>query len=167
MLSNHHREPKEGGSPGQLEIEVEDASKAIFDMEEKVFENEAKVARLLGDQASLRLDCLNLKRKQLEKSSQLRAARVELRESEDKSRQAHTDLMASLCGKALVASKTRAPKAAEAAATPEASKAAEAAAESAPEAPKAAEVAPQAQKATEVAMVDGAKSLDFPSMDRR
>ena len=146
-----------------LEIEVEDASKTIFDMEEKVFENEAKVARLLGDQASLRLDCLNLKRKQLEKSSQLRAARVELRESEDKSRQAHTDLMASLCGKALVASKTRAPKAAEAAATPEASKAAEAA----PEAPKAAEAAPQAQKATEVATVDGAKSLDFPSMDKR
>ena len=91
-----------------LEMEVEDAAKAIFDMEEKVFENEAKVARLLGDQASLKLDCLNLKRKQLEKSSQLRAARVDLRESEEKSRQAHTDLMASLCGKALVVSKTRA-----------------------------------------------------------
>ena len=61
-----------------LEIELEDASKAAFDMEAKVLENEAKVAMLLGDQASLRLDCLNLKRKQLEKSSQLGAARVVL-----------------------------------------------------------------------------------------
>ena len=57
-----------------LEIELEDASKAAFDMEVKVLENEAKVAMLLGDQAN----CLNLKRKQLEKSSQLGAARVVL-----------------------------------------------------------------------------------------
>ena len=158
-----------------LEMEVEDAAKAIFDMEEKVFENEAKVARLLGDQASLKLDCLNLKRKQLEKSSQLRAARVDLRESEDKSRQAHTDLMASLCGKALVVSKTRAvsPKAAEADATPEALEGAEAppgackAAEAAPGASKATEVVPEPQEVTEVATVDGAKSLDYPSTDVR
>ena len=158
-----------------LEIEVEDASKAAFDMEAKVLENEAKVAMLLGDQASLRLDCLNLKRKQLEKSSQLREARVALRESEDRSRQAHTDLMANLCGKALVVSKTRVvpSKAAEAVATPEAPKAAEAVpealktAEAGPGESKAAEGTPEVSSATEGATVDGAKSLDFVSTDLR
>ena len=146
-----------------LEIEVEDASKPIFDMEANVLENEAKVAKLLGDQASLRMDCLNLKRKQLEKSSQLREARVALRESEDRSRQAHTDLMANLCGKALVVSKTRVVPSKAAEAAPEAPKAAKAA----PRSSKAAEATPEVSIATEGATVDGAKSLDFPSTDLR
>ena len=90
-----------------LEAEAEAATKDILDLEEKVVENEAKVARLIGEQASLKLDCLNLKRKQLEKSSQLREARVSLKELEDKNRQAQAELVATLCGKALVVSKQR------------------------------------------------------------
>ena len=90
-----------------LEAETEAATKEVLDLEEKVFENEAKVASLIGEQASLKLDCLNLKRKQLEKSSQLREARVSLKELEDKNRQAQAELVATLCGKALVVSKQR------------------------------------------------------------
>ena len=90
-----------------LETETEAATKEVLDLEEKVFENEAKVASLIGEQASLKLDCLNLKRKQLDKSSQLREARVSLKELEDRNRQAQAELVATLCGKALVVSKQR------------------------------------------------------------
>ena len=79
-----------------LEVEVDEATKATLNTEEKVAEYESKLARLLGEQASLRLDYLNLKRVELEKSSQLRAARVVLKEAEDKSRKAQTELMITL-----------------------------------------------------------------------
>ena len=90
-----------------LEAEVDQATKAVLNMEEKVLKNEANLVRLLGDQTSLKLDCLNLKRVELEKSSQMREARVALREYGDKNRQADTELMATLCGRALAVSETR------------------------------------------------------------
>ena len=147
-----------------LEAEVGEATKAVLNMEEKMLENEARLARLLGDQASLRLDCLNLKRVELEKSSQLREARAVLRESEDKARKAQTELMVTLCGRACVASQTR----------PALSSATEVAAEvgtTVPEAAAAAAIVAEATKGTPtaeaVAPTDGATSIPFPSMDKR
>ena len=147
-----------------LEAEVDEATKAALNMEEKVAENESKLASLLGEQASLRLDYLNSKRAELEKSSQLREARAVLRESEDKARKAQTELMVTLCGRACVASQTR----------PALSSATEVAAEvgtTVPEAAAAAALIAEATKGTPtaeaVAPTDGATSIPFPSMDKR
>ena len=147
-----------------LEAEVDEAIKATLNMEEKVAENEAKLARLLGDQASLRLDYLNLKRAELEKSSQLREARAVLRESEDKSRKAQTELMVTLCGRARVASQTR----------PVLSPATEVAAEVVASVAEAAATTALVAEATEgtstaeaVPPTEGATSIKFPSMDTR
>ena len=147
-----------------LEAEVDEAAKATFNMEEKVAENEAKLARLLGEQASLRLDYLNLKRAELEKSSQLREARAVLRESEDKSRKAQTELMVTLCGRARVASQTR----------PVLSPATEVAAEVVASVAEAAATTALVAEATEgtstaeaVPPTEGATSIKFPSMDTR
>lgn len=147
-----------------LEAEVDEAAKATLNMEEKVAENEAKLARLLGEQASLRLDYLNLKRAELEKSSQLREARAVLRESEDKSRKAQTELMVTLCGRARVASQTR----------PVLSPATEVAAEVVASVAEAAATTALVAEATEgtstaeaVPPTEGATSIKFPSMDTR
>ena len=147
-----------------LEAEVDEAAKATLNMEEKVAENEAKLARLLGEQASLRLDYLNLKRAELEKSSQLREARAVLRESEDKSRKAQTELMVTLCGRARVASQTR----------PVLSPATEVAAEVVASVAEAAATTALVAEATEgtstaeaVPPTEGAASIKFPSMDTR
>ena len=147
-----------------LEAEVDEAAKATLNMEEKVAENEAKLARLLGEQASLRLDYLNLKRAELEKSSQLREARAVLRESEDKSRKAQTELMVTLCGRARVASQTR----------PVLSPATEVAAEVVASVAEAAATTALVAEATEgtstaeaVPPTEGATSIKFPSMDMR
>ena len=152
-----------------LEAEVDEATKASLNMEEKVAENEARLARLLGEQASLRLDYLNLKRAELEKSSQLREARVVLKESEEKSRKAQTELMATLCGRALVASQTRpalppvAGTATEVAVAAEVAPAAVAA--QIPEAAPAAEAAET--KTAEAVSPKGAASTKFPALDTR
>ena len=147
-----------------LEAEVDEAAKATLNMEEKVAENEAKLARLLGEQASLRLDYLNLRRAELEKSSQLREARAVLRESEDKSRKAQTELMVTLCGRARVASQTR----------PVLSPATEVAAEVVASVAEAAATTALVAEATEgtstaeaVPPTEGATSIKFPSMDTR
>ena len=147
-----------------LEAEVDEATKATLNMEEKVAENEAKLARLLGEQASLRLDYLNLRRAELEKSSQLREARAVLRESEDKSRKAQTELMVTLCGRARVASQTR----------PVLSPATEVAAEVVASVAEAAATTALVAEATEgtstaeaVPPTEGATSIKFPSMDTR
>ena len=156
-----------------LEAEVGEATKAVLNMEEKMLENEARLARLLGDQASLRLDCLNLKRVELEKSSQLREARAVLKESEDKTRLAHTELMATLCGKALVISKKRSvpSQAAEAATATEVATAAEAAtatevaAEAATARVVAAEAATAAATAAEAAKTAEAATTAAPATE--
>ena len=147
-----------------LEAEVDEATKAALNMEEKVAENEAKPARLLGEQASLRLDYLNLKRAELEKSSQLREARAVPRESEDKSRKAQTELIVTLCGRARVASQTR----------PVLSPATEVAAEVVASVAEAAATTALVAEATEgtstaeaVPPTEGATSIKFPSMDTR
>ena len=147
-----------------LEAEVDEAAKATLNMEEKVAENESKLARLLGEQASLRLDYLNLRRAELEKSSQLREARAVLRESEDKSRKAQTELMVTLCGRARVASQTR----------PVLSPATEVAAEVVASVAEAAATTALVAEATEgtstaeaVPPTEGATSIKFPSMDTR
>ena len=147
-----------------LEAAVDEAAKATLNMEEKVAENEAKLARLLGEQASLRLDYLNLRRAELEKSSQLREARAVLRESEDKSRKAQTELMVTLCGRARVASQTR----------PVLSPATEVAAEVVASVAEAAAATALVAEATEgtstaeaVPPTEGATSIKFPSMDTR
>ena len=90
-----------------LELEVDSTAELTLKMEEKILENEAKLAMLLGEQAALRMDCLNLKRKEEEKRAQLRAARVSLRDADDLSRKAQADMLAKLCSKALVISKER------------------------------------------------------------
>ena len=131
-----------------LEVEVDEATKATLNTEEKVAEVEAKLARLLGEQASLRLDYLNLKRVELEKSSQLREARVVLKEAEDKSRKAQTELMIALRGRTPVTRQTRR------ALSPVSGTATEVA--PATEVAKATEVAPAAVAAT-VAEVTGAE----------
>ena len=147
-----------------LEAEVDEAAKATLNMEEKVAENEAKLARLLGEQASFRLDYLNLRRAELEKSSQLREARAVLRESEDKARKAQTELMVTLCGRARVASQTR----------PVLSPATEVAAEVVASVAEAAATTALVAEATEgtstaeaVPPTEGATSIKFPSMDTR
>ena len=147
-----------------LEAEVDEATKAALNMEEKVAENESKLASLLGEQASLRLDYLNSKRAELEKSSQLREARAVLRESEDKSRKAQTELMVTLCGRARVASQTR----------PVLSPATEVAAEVVASVAEAAATTALVAEATEgtstaeaVPPTEGATSIKFPSMDTR
>ena len=147
-----------------LEAEVDEATKATLNMEEKVAENEAKLARLLGEQASLRLDYLNLKRAELEKSSQLREARAVLRESEDKARKAQTELMVTLCERVRVARQTR----------PVLSPATEVAAEvvaTVAEAAAATALVAEATKGTSTAEAvtptEGATSIMFPSMDTR
>ena len=89
-----------------LELEVDSTAELPFKME-KIPENEAKLAMLLGEQAALRMDCVNLKRKEEEKRAQLRAARVSLRDADDLSRKAQADMLAKLCSKALVISKER------------------------------------------------------------
>ena len=167
-----------------LEAEVDEAIKATLNMEEKVAENEAKLARLLGDQASLRLDYLNLKRAELEKSSQLREARVVLKQSEDKSRKAQTELMATLCERALVASQTRpalatVPGTATEVATaevvvPAAEAAPVAVAAQVAEATPATVAAPVSEatgaegtKTAEAVSLEGATSINFPALDTR
>ena len=52
-----------------LELEVDSTAELTLKMEEKILENEAKLAMLLGEQAALRMDCLN--RKEEEKRAQL------------------------------------------------------------------------------------------------
>ena len=147
-----------------LEAEVDEAAKATLNMEEKVAENEAKLARLLGEQASLRLDYLNLKRAELEKSSQLREARAVLRESEDKSRKAQTELMVTLCGRARVASQTRPVLSP---ATEVAAEVVATVAEAAAEAALVAEATEGTSTAEAVPPTEGATSIKFPSMDTR
>ena len=90
-----------------LELEVDSTAELTLKMEEKILDNEAKLAMLLGEQAALRMDCVNLKRKEEEKRAQLRAARVSLGDADDLSRKAQVDMLAKLCSKALVISKER------------------------------------------------------------
>ena len=131
-----------------LAAEVDEATKATLNTEEKVAEVEATLARLMGEQASLRLDYLNLKRVELEKSSQLREARVVLKEAEDQSRKAQIELMITLRGRTPVTRQTRR------ALSPVSGTATEVA--PATEVAKATEVAPAAAAAT-VAEVTGAE----------
>ena len=147
-----------------LEAEVDEAAKATLNMEEKVAENEAKLARLLGEQASLRLDYLNLRRAELEKSSQLREARVVLKQSEDKSRKAQTELMVTLCGRARVASQTRQVLSP---ATEVAAEVVASVAEAAATTALVAEATEGTLTAEAVPPTEGATSIKFPSMDTR
>ena len=143
-----------------LAAEVDEATKATLNTEEKVAEVEATLARLMGEQASLRLDYLNLKRVELEKSSQLREARVVLKEAEDQSRKAQIELMITLRGRTPVTRQTRralspvSGTATEVAPATEVAKATEVV--PATEVAKATEVAPATAAAT-VAEVTGAE----------
>ena len=84
-----------------LEAEWEETNKAVLNTEEKLQENETKLAELVEEQAKLRREHTKLKKLELGKSSQLKEAREALRGVDDRVRVAQTELMSSLCGRAI------------------------------------------------------------------
>ena len=91
-----------------LEAEWEETNKAVLNTEEKIQENEKKIAELVEEQAKLRRENTKLKKLELGKSSQLKEAREVLRGVDDKVRVAQTELMSSLCGRAIFIFKEKA-----------------------------------------------------------